>query len=118
MPILSKTPLLYWTHHSRAKMRQYRLSEARVKRVLHSPKRIEEGIAPKTIAMMQPASLRRTIGKTDWNQEIWIMLVQEKRNGLVQRRIISAWRYPGKTRPGEQLPSEIIREIQLGIKMI
>ena len=38
-------------------MGYYRLSEQRVRRVLHSPRRIEEGVAPKTVAMMQPISI-------------------------------------------------------------
>lgn len=108
MAILSKTPLLHWTHHSRAKMRQYRLSDARVKRVLHSPKRIEEGIAEKTIAMMQPANTQHT-------HEIWVMVAFDKKKGVERKKIISAWRYPGKTKPGEPLPKEILMEIQLGI---
>jgi len=28
-----------------------------------------------------------------------------------QMRVISAWRYPGKTEPGEGLPEEILDEI-------
>ena len=40
-----KEKKLEWTRHSRAKMRFYGLSEQRVKRVLHTPKRIEEGVA-------------------------------------------------------------------------
>ena len=70
-------------------MRFYKLSEARVKRILHTPKRIEEGIAPKTIAMMQPA------GTTKHPYELWVMIQEEKK----RRKVISAWRYPGKTKP-------------------
>lgn len=81
-----------WTAHARAKMNFYRLSESRVRRVLHSPKRVEEGIAPKTIAMMQPASLK---SKEKWTQEIWAM-VQDAGS---KRKVISAWRYPGMTKP-------------------
>jgi hypothetical protein len=66
-------------------MRFYKLSESRVRHVLHSPKRIEEGVAPKTVAMMQPAG----------SHEIWVML----QDSPGQRKIISAWRYPGVTKP-------------------
>lgn len=89
-------------------MHQYGLSEARVRRVMHSPKRIEEGIAPKTIAMMQPASIKTVKNKPAWTQEIWVMVTQ----GKSEKKVISAWRYPGMTKPGEPLPEEIIREMQ------
>ena len=55
---MGRMSTLQWTLHAQAKMRQYRLSPARVRRVLHSPRRVEEGVAPKTIAAMQPASLK------------------------------------------------------------
>jgi hypothetical protein len=83
-------------------MRQYGLSEARVKRILHSPKRIEEGIAPDTLAMMQKA------GSIKHPHELWVMVVDEKQ----ERRVISAWRYPGETKPGTPLPAEILREMR------
>jgi hypothetical protein len=102
MPNLKKPKVLHFTTHSRFKMRQYGLSEARVKRVMHTPKRIEEGIAPKTVAMMQRA------GSEKHPYEIWIMLAEDK----TKRRIISAWRYPGITKPGEPLPEEILREMR------
>lgn len=84
-------------------MRQYGLSEARVKRVMHTPKRLEEGIVPKTIAMMQRA------GNDKRPHEIWVMITEEK----AKRKIISAWRYPGITKPGEPLPEEILKEMKL-----
>jgi hypothetical protein len=86
----SKT--LVWTLHARAKMNFYRLSQGRVRRVLHSPRRVEEGVAPKTIAMMQPASLKTA---TTWTQEIWVMV----QDAGAKRKVISAWRYPGVTKP-------------------
>lgn len=107
---------IIWTKHAKAKMRFYRLSEQRVRRVLNSPKRTEEGIAPNTVAMMQPASIKTKDGKQTWSQEIWVM-VQEKRQGESGKgkviKIISAWKYPGRTKPGEPLPEEILREIRL-----
>ena len=54
-----KTGLFVWTKHSQAKMRQYMLSENRVKRVIRNPNRVEEGIAPKTLASMQKAGSKK-----------------------------------------------------------
>jgi hypothetical protein len=89
---------IHWTNHSRMKMKFYGLSEARVKRVLRAPKRVEEGIAENTIALMQPASVKTRAGKPFlakgkkffprqsassprqstaeeiWTQEIWVMI--------------------------------------------
>lgn len=84
---------LRWTLHSKDKMRQYRLSEGRVRRILHSPHRVEEGIAEGTVAMMQ-----RSTGKNPY--ELWVMVVDEPH----QRKVISAWRYPGVTEPRAPLP--------------
>ena len=56
MSLLRTPKKLLWTVHAREKMAYYRLSEQRVRSVLHSPKRIEEGVAPKTVAMMAPVS--------------------------------------------------------------
>ncbi len=93
---------LFWTVHAKAKMRYYGLSEQRVKRVMNSPLRVETGIAPDTIAMLQRA------GSIKHPYEIWVMIVEKKE----ERRIISAWRYPGITKPGESLPEEILREVR------
>lgn len=102
----------HWTNHAKDKMRFYRLSEQRVLRVLHAPKRIEEGIASGTAAMMQANSVKCKMenGKRKelWNQEIWVMTEETKK----QRKIISAWRYPGMTKPGQPLPEEILREMR------
>lgn len=99
MLISSKPKTLHWTYHVREKMKFYRLSESRIKRVLHSPERIEEGIAPKTIAMMQVA------GSKKHPYEIWVMI--EDKNKL--RKIISAWRYPGRTKPRSEITMDILR---------
>lgn len=93
--LISSKPL-HWTEHARFKMRQYGLSEARVKRVLRAPSRVEAGIAPKTVAVMQPAqtsaSQKFQSGKpAKWSQELWVMYEDTKK----ARRIIAAWRYPG-----------------------
>jgi hypothetical protein len=76
-------------------MQFYKLSPSRVRHVLHAPKRIEEGVAPKTVAAMQPGSIRRNGQKETWSQEIWVMYQDTPR----ERKIISAWRYPGVTKP-------------------
>ncbi|MBI4094807.1 MAG: hypothetical protein HY435_01280 [Candidatus Liptonbacteria bacterium] len=80
------------------KMRFYRLSEGRVKRVLHTPKRVEEGIAPKTIAMMQPA------GSAKHPYEIWVMF----QDAGQRRKVISAWKYPGKTKSRDEITRELL----------
>lgn len=95
----------YWTDHVRQKMRQYRLSESRVKRILRYPKRVEVGVAEDTVAGMQPA------GSPKHPCEIWVMWsfanARDKARGSdkkikkikfdLNRKtiIISAWRYPG-----------------------
>lgn len=70
-----------------------------MRRIIHSPKRIEEGIAPHTIAMMQVA------GTTKHPYELWVMF-QDKRG---KRRIISAWRYPGQTKPRSEVARDFLR---------
>lgn len=76
-----------WTQHSLMKMQYYGLSQQRIKRVIKSPQRIEEGIVENTIAVMQPASTRGNRlstrggptsthtknGKKTWTSEIWVM---------------------------------------------
>ncbi len=107
----NKESLFVWTKHSQAKMRQYMLSENRVKRVIRNPKRVEEGIAPKTLASMQKA------GSKKHPYEIWVMyqLVSERGRRI---KVISAWKYPGITKPGDPIPippdifEEIIKDLE------
>ena len=135
---LPRSKKLHWTYHARAKMAYYKLSEQRMRRVLNSPKRVEEGIAPKTMAMMQPVSFTyRYVNETvpspfdklrvnstqrsrgtpsrsakpagghrqeTWNHEIWVMIQDEKS----QRKIISAWRYPGRSKPRSEAAKDAI----------
>jgi len=108
MELLPSKENFYWTDHAKIKMRQYRLSESRVKRILRFPKRLEVGVAPDTVAGMQPA------GSKKHPYEIWVMWTHAKsarsprRAGLAKCerahakifnsrmiKIISAWRYPG-----------------------
>lgn len=85
---------LAWTEHAKRKMLHYRLSESRIRGVLAHPKRSERGIAPGTIALMQPT------GTTKRPTEIWVMY---QRTGK-KKRIITAWRYPGKSPLREVIP--------------
>ncbi len=98
--LLGKAKTLHWTFHSRAKMRHWGLSEARVKRILHAPTRTEEGIAPKTMAIMQKA------GSVKHPCELWVM-VEDKRS---VRNVISAWRYPGATKPRSGTALDLMRD--------
>ena len=105
-----------WTSHSRVKMRQYGLSESRVKRIIRFPERYEEGIVPKCIAVMQPAGTQKY-------SEIWAMykLVDggqransksKTLNPKQRLKIITAWRYPGVSPKRDPIPSEVLQEIK------
>ncbi len=106
-----------WTKHSIQKMKFYGLSAQRVVRVLRNPERQEEAVAPGCLAVMQTVGQKR---KT----EIWVMY-QEKRktqNSKVktigyknQKKIISAWRYPGVSpkRGPVPIPEDIWEELKL-----
>ena len=120
-----------WTSHVVGKMRQYWISESRIRRIVCHPTRIEEGIAPDTVAVMQPG------GSTRYH-EIWVMYKltkkagkQKTKNGeqAVDRklerdpfgvlsrgqsklRVITAWRYPGKSPERAAVPDEILREVR------
>ncbi len=95
IPFLLKSENLYWTQHSLQKLRQYRLSLSRIKRVLRHPKRKEVGVAPDTVAAMQPAGSKRR------PYEIWVMFqnqfkVQSAKLKVKDKiKIISVWKYPG-----------------------
>lgn len=80
-----------WTHHVKEKMKYYQLSEQRVKRVLRNPDRVEEGVSPDTVAVMQRNDTKKH------KKEIWAMY-QEKKEG--EKTVISAWRYPGESPVG------------------
>jgi hypothetical protein len=102
---------IIWTEHAKAKMKFYGLSPSRVKKILRKPQRKEEGVAPNTIALMQPASVKIITGKPVWRQEIWLMYqsVKDKPSfglsgGISKVRIISAWRYPGVSPTGKKIP--------------
>ena len=123
-----------WTRHVKGKMRQYQLSERRLRRVLRHPTRKEIGVAPETIAVMQPTGTKKH------PTEIWLMyqIVKSKtefpfmgtkvkkrtrfslpiKNQKSKIRIISAWRYPGKSPIGKPppIPDDILEYLDDIIK--
>jgi hypothetical protein len=108
-----------WTNHVKEKMAYYRLSPSIVKRVIRFPNRTEEGIAPKTVAVMQSKSMiSRAKGKEGKKtEEIWVMFQlsegtkRKPKNKLEEyinsnqpkKTIISAWRYPGVSPEGKKI---------------
>lgn len=122
-----------FTAHARYKMKQYGLSEQKVRGIIHRPKRTEVGVMSQAVAMMQPVSPKIVDGKEIWKQEIWVMFLNrgvgsEEQNGSVgifppnklmklqakKLRIISAWRYPGVSPKRSPIPEEIWRELEDG----
>lgn len=118
-----------WTTHVKNKMLFYRISEQKIKSILRSPDRKEEGIAPDTLAVMKRND------KPNKKEELWVMYATSKRKKAGQQndgnespakkilalpagkfRIISAWRYPGVTKKGKEIPipHDILEEL-LGI---
>jgi len=101
---------LFWTEHSKIKMRQYGLSKQKLLGILRNPERKEHGIVPGTTAVMKTNKvffrLRQITIKKAWQApkkvpgEIWLMF----RDIKDARKIISAWRYPGISKPGESIP--------------
>lgn len=110
------------TRHAEFKMRQYGLSEQKVRGVIRNPRRTEEGVAKDTVAVMQPVSLKRDPqGKEVWKQEIWVMYQLRKSEAISRQiqtlaqpkvRIISAWRYPGVSPKRNPIPEEILLELE------
>lgn len=98
------TEKISWTKHATEKMRYYQLSESRLKRVINNPKRKELGIAPGTIAIMQPT------GSKKYSTEIWLMYQNLKKGRI---KIITAWRYPATSpiRGPVPIPEEILKEL-------
>lgn len=95
-----------WTNHARSKLRQYRLTESRIKRIIRHPSRVEEGILEGAIACMQEAGGKRY-------SEIWTMYVLAEIKDKGKRiKIITAWRYPGKSPARDPIPEEVLRELR------
>ena len=90
----------YWTSHIVQKMIYYKISPSRVKRIIRAPDRIEESIVPGLVAAMKKFSKSA-------KEEIWtIYKVDHKK-----LKLISAWRYPGKSSERNPIPQEIMQEI-------
>ena len=114
MKVPKNTKDLSWTRHVLEKMLFYNLSQGRVRRVIKTPSRREVGVAPGTTAVMQRNDKPRR------KEEIWVMYKenskfknQNSKLGIQNsnRVIISAWRYPGVSPKGKEIPiPEEIRE--------
>lgn len=104
---------ILWTKHVKKKMRQYRFSEKRILRVLRRPDRKEAGIAPATVAAMQ------IVGSKKHPSEIWLMyqLISTKQKSK-EIKIISAWRYPGRSplRQPPPIPDDVLDDLDDIIK--
>lgn len=90
---------VFWTEHSKIKMRQYGLSKYKLLQMLYKYERKEKGIAPGTTAVMRTNKVfsQSLARKKQAPGEIWLMYKDKKDI----RSIISAWRYPGISKPGE-----------------
>jgi len=104
LKLSDKKEKIYWTRHVKRKMRYYRLSENRLKRVLRNPERKELGIAPQTVAIMQLAGTKKN------PTEIWLMYQKDGK----RTKIITAWRYPGRSpkREPPPIPEDILWELK------
>jgi hypothetical protein len=113
-----------WTQHVGRKMLYYGLSPSRVLRVVQAPERLEEGVAPGTLAGMQVAGSKQK----PW--EIWVMWRDDQRIQSPQQKseivgaampapqarkiIITAWRYPGTSpvRGQVPIPADVMAELE------
>ena len=100
-----------WTRHAAEKMRYYRLTESRIKRIIRHPARTEEGVLEGAVACMQPSGGKKY-------SEIWVMylIIANRKSQSTkckkQIKIITAWRYPGKSPARDPIPAEILREVK------
>lgn len=111
-------------------MKQYGLSVSKLLGILRKPERKEQGIVPGTTAAMK--TNKKFVNKTlsllknkpnppkavafrrvQAPGEIWLMYKDIKKSGENIRKIISAWRYPGISKPGEKIPipEDICKEL-------
>lgn len=97
---------IFWTGHAKTKMRQYGLSAGKLLQIIRQPERKEKGIAPGCTALMQTRKIFTSTKALAARKnptppgEIWLMYKDTKDF----RKIISAWRYPGISKPGESIP--------------
>lgn len=106
---------IVWTDHSKIKMRQYGLSVSKLLQILRKPERKEKGIVDGTTAVMKTNKVF-SLSKSKIKKapgEIWLMYKDVKQGGENIRKIISAWRYPGISKPGETIPvpEDIFKEL-------
>lgn len=109
MQLTPKDEKIYWTRHIKNKMRYYRLSENRIKRVMRNPDRKELGMAVRTMAVMQ------TTGTKKHPTEIWVMYQKtDKKQKKKLIKMISAWRYPGISpeREPPPIPEDTLWELE------
>ena len=94
----------HWTNHVKRKMAYYGLSGDRIKRIMRNPKRVENGIAENTIAVMQPTGTKKN------PTEAWAMYATKGQKKIV----ITAWRYPGVSKVRDQIPipNDILAELK------
>lgn len=97
-----------WTDHSKSKMIQYFISESKIKGVIKKHDRLESGIAPKTVAVMQ----RNDRGKK--KEELWVMYQKIGNKKIGEKmNIISVWRYPGVSPKKEvPIPEDILKMLE------
>lgn len=120
-----------WTTHIKSKMMFYHISQAQINRIFRHPERIEEGIAPNTVAAMKSKKKNKfsktkslSAGRQGPDQEeIWIMYQVNKKGEKLKNSnfkksritMISTWRYPGKTKEGErpEIPEGLLDELKM-----
>jgi hypothetical protein len=98
----------FWTNHAKYKLLQYGLSPSAVKRTVNRPLRVENGIAPDTVAVMKRKDSKKI------KKELWVMY--QKFGAKI--KIISAWIYPGTSPQGKDIyvPEDVWEEINTNIK--
>ncbi len=100
-----------------------------VKNVIRKPDRVENGIAPKTTAVMKRKDGKKT------KKEVWVMIqkhgawsmehgtkkeeknkceINEIKLGYSRTKIISAWIYPGVSPKGKDIyvPEDVLAELE------
>ncbi len=118
--IPKNTEKIFWTKHSIEKMKFYGLSPQRVLRILKNPDRCQEAVALGCVACMQRIGNKR---KT----EIWMMYqnkIQSSKSKIqnnfknIQKKIITAWRYPGVSPIQDKIPipEDILEQVNDLIK--
>ena len=126
-----------WTNHVVRKMMHYRLTPARVMRIVRAPERLEAGVAQGCVAGMHKS------GSKQKPTEIWAMWREEKSETRISKSenarkahngnhsdfgfrnsdlpgesgrkvIITAWRYPGTSpvRDAVPIPDDVLSELR------